>query len=77
MMAQDLMVPQKIVMPAQAGIQSLVNSLKLLDSRLRGNDEWSEFPTFCCSIKILGTVRSRGQNSILSPRQYARNAGGI
>jgi hypothetical protein len=36
-------------MPAKAGIQ---NYLKLLDSRLRGNDVKGNFKTFCETINI-------------------------
>jgi hypothetical protein len=45
-----LMVPQKVVMPAQAGIQSFANLLMFLDSRLRGNDGNRAFLTFCGTI---------------------------
>jgi hypothetical protein len=38
-MIQGLMNSQKVVIPAQAGIQAKRNQLKTLDSRFHGNDE--------------------------------------
>jgi hypothetical protein len=38
---------EKVVIPAQAGIQSAVNWLKSLDSRLRGNDGKGRLTNFC------------------------------
>ena len=38
-------------MPANAGVQ---NHLKILDSRLHGNDAIGGFKTFCETIKIEG-----------------------
>jgi hypothetical protein len=34
-----MMNPQKIVIPAKAGIQTFRNKLKILDSLFQGNDE--------------------------------------
>jgi hypothetical protein len=42
-------------MPAKAGIQ---NHLKILDSRLRGNDAKGGFKTFYETIKIVVSLRS-------------------
>jgi hypothetical protein len=41
---------QKVVIPAQAGIQSMRNQLKTLDSRFHGNDENGLPATFCETI---------------------------
>ncbi len=43
-------------MPAKAGIQ---NYLKILDSRLRGNDVKGRFRTYYETINIDGIVKSR------------------
>jgi hypothetical protein len=42
---------QKIVIPVQAGIQTLHNQLKTLGSRFHGNDEIRISVTFCESIE--------------------------
>jgi len=41
-----MMVSQKFVIPAKAGIQSPSNHLKKLDSRFHGNDEKGELRNF-------------------------------
>jgi hypothetical protein len=43
--------PQKVVIPAQAGIQTISNPLKTLDSRFHGNDRKWTFETFCEFVK--------------------------
>jgi len=45
------MLTQNIVIPAKAGIQGFYNSLKFLDSRVRGNDVNEGFSIFCEFIK--------------------------
>jgi hypothetical protein len=40
------MVSQKVVIPAQAGIQRICTALKRLDSRFHGNDGKKAFRTF-------------------------------
>jgi hypothetical protein len=45
------MVSQKVVIPAQAGIQGICKALKRLDSRFRGNDKKEVFRTFYEIIK--------------------------
>ncbi|MGD0283385.1 MAG: tetratricopeptide repeat protein [Dissulfurispiraceae bacterium] len=49
---QRVMVPQKVVIPAKAGIQGISNYPKRLDSRLHGNDEKTLFQTFCNIAKV-------------------------
>ncbi len=41
-----MMLLQKVVIPAKAGIQGFCNRLKFLDSRLHGNYGNMGFPTF-------------------------------
>ena len=43
---------QKVVIPAKAGIQSVCNLLKFLNSRFRGNDEKTTVVLFRKTIKI-------------------------
>ena len=40
------MIQQKLVIPADAGVQAIPNQFKTLDSRLHGNDEYEGFWTF-------------------------------
>ncbi len=47
-----LMHSQVVVIPAKAGIQSVCNLLKFLDSRFRGNDEKTTVALFCETINI-------------------------
>jgi hypothetical protein len=42
-----MMASQKVVMPAQAGIQFLFNLLEIQDSRFLGNGLRNIFSTFC------------------------------
>jgi hypothetical protein len=44
------MASQKVVIPAEAGIQTILNLLKTLDSLFQGNDEIGLSATFCKSI---------------------------
>lgn len=46
-----MMHPQKVVIPANAGIQALCNALKFPDCRFHGNDEQMLPGTICVSIK--------------------------
>jgi hypothetical protein len=46
-----MMLSQIVVLPAKAGIQGFCNSLKFLDSRVRGNDEEGGSSIFCEFIK--------------------------
>jgi hypothetical protein len=46
------MILQKLVIPAQAGIQAVHNQLKTLDSRFPGNDENWLSRTFYESIIV-------------------------
>jgi len=46
------MVSQKVVIPAQAGIQGICKILIRLDSRFHGNDEKKAFQTFYEIINI-------------------------
>jgi len=45
--------PQKVVIPAQAGIQDIRKALKKLDSRFHGNDGKANLETFCESTNII------------------------
>jgi hypothetical protein len=45
-----MMHSQKVVILAKAGIQSVCNLLKFLDSRFRGNDEKTMVVLFCETI---------------------------
>ncbi len=46
-----LMLHQKVVIPAKAGIQGFLNGLKFLGSRFRGNDPNESFSPFCERFK--------------------------
>jgi hypothetical protein len=47
-----LMLSSKVVIPAQAGIQSTCNYFKILDSRFHGNDKIECFATFDEFVKL-------------------------
>ena len=46
------MISQKVVAPARAGVQKECNYLRILDSRLHGNDPKEHFKTFDEIIKF-------------------------
>ena len=45
-------IPKKVVSPAEAGVQREYNDLRILDSRLHGNDLKEHFKTFYEIIKF-------------------------
>lgn len=51
-LAGKLMVPQKVVMLAQAGTRYLGNQLEILDSRFHANDKIMPLPSYYASIKV-------------------------
>ncbi len=49
---QYMMASQKVVIPAEAGIQRVSNNMKRLDSRLHGNDGKTFYQTFFDSVNV-------------------------